>query len=396
MPFTAIYGLPGRGKSLLMLQHGLEIAEKYQLRIVTNFCLDPLNLAYYCKINNYKWLWENLPKGIVYYVSANKNFAQFLQIKNAVILLDEMGLYAPSAQSWTLPPEAFNAVANNRKRAQHIVYAAQYPSQVHSSIHQICSNILYAEGLAVWDDKLKNERLMFKDVHLFQPAEFEVWFRDPKIRKNPVKVWVLALKHWKGIINGLDAQTFRVYDSFGLLEEQDLEASKFANSSDFGYAPYIIDSASFLEISSGDLVEAGRTFKEIEDILDTFYKAERFKKKKIYEANNNYPFVAWKLQGEIGFPGPHPFQKYIFRLWQLFPAATYPGLKRLDLRCSQEFMNWNALPQFDRDNLRGFFITAASFIFAFLIFLFLPFKHPLILLLLIGGLFLFFTRILKS
>jgi len=396
MPFTAIYGLPGRGKSLLMLQHGLEIAEKYQLRIVTNFCLDPLNLAYYCKINNYKWLWENLPKGIVYYVSANKNFAQFLQIKNAVILLDEMGLYAPSAQSWTLPPEAFNAVANNRKRAQHIVYAAQYPSQVHSSIHQICSNILYAEGLAVWDDKLKNERLMFKDVHLFQPAEFEVWFRDPKIRKNPVKVWVLALKHWKGIINGLDAQTFRVYDSFGLLEEQDLEASKFANSSDFGYAPYIIDSASFLEISSGDLVEAGRTFKEIEDILDTFYKAERFKKKKIYEANNNSPFVAWKLQGEIGFPGPHPLQKYIFRLWQLFPAATYPGLKRLDLRCSQEFMNWDAMPQSDRDNLRGFFITAASFIFAFLIFSFLPFKHPLILLLLIGGLFLFFTRILKS
>jgi len=395
MPFTAIYGLPGRGKSLLMLQHGLQIAEKYQLRIVTNFCLDPFNLAYYCKINNYKWLWENLSKGIVYYVSANKNFAQFLQIKNAVILLDEMGLYAPSAQSWTLPPEAFNAVANNRKRAQHIVYCAQYPSQVHSSIHQICSNILYAEGMAVWDDKLRNERLMFKDVHLFQPAEFEVWFRDPKTRKNPVKVWVLALKHWKGIINSLDAQTFRVYDSFGLLEEQDLEASKFANVSDFGYAPYIIDSASSLEISSGDLIEAGRTFKEIEEILDTFYKAEKFKKKKIYEANNNYPFVAWKLQGEIGFPGSHPLQKYIFRLWQLFPAAAYPGLKRLDLRCSQEFMNWDAMPQIDRDNFKGFFTFVLTFIFAFLISSFLPLKHPFIFLLLIGGLFMLFTKALK-
>jgi len=394
MPFTAIYGLPGRGKSLLMLQHGLEVAEKYQLRIVTNFCLDPLHLAYYCKINNYKWLWENLSKGIVYYVSANKNFAQFLQIKNAVILLDEMGLYAPSAQSWTLPPEAFNAVANNRKRCQHIVYAAQYPSQVNSSIHQICSNILYAEGLAVWDGKLKNERLMFKDVHLFQPAEFEVWFRDPKIRKNPVKAWVLALKHWKGIINALDAQTFRVYDSFGLLEEQDLDASKFANVSEFGYAPYVIDSSS-REISSADMIDAGRTFQEIEDILDTFYKAEKFKKKKIYEANNNHPFVAWKLQGEIPFPGFHPLQKYIFRLWQLLPAATYPGLKRLDLRCTQEFMNWDAMLQVDRDNFRGFFIIAASLIFGFLIFLILPFKHPLILLLLIGGLFLLFTRILK-
>jgi hypothetical protein len=117
MSFTAIYGLPGKGKSLLMLQHGLRIAEKYRLRLVTNFNLDPACLAYYCKLNNFTWLWENIPKGIIYYVSANKNFAQFLQIPNSVILLDEMGLYAPSAQSWTLPPEAFNAVANNRKIA---------------------------------------------------------------------------------------------------------------------------------------------------------------------------------------------------------------------------------------------------------------------------------------
>jgi len=301
-------------------------------------------------------------------------------------------LSAPSAQSWTLPPEAFNAIANNRKRAQHIVDAAQYPSQVHSSIHQICSNILYAEGMAVWDAQLRNEKLVFKDVHLFQPAEFEVWFRDPNIRKNPVKVWVLALKHWQGIINGLDAQTFRVYDSCGLLEEQDLAASKFANVSDFGSAPYIIDSASFLEISSGDLVEVGRTFKEIEDILDTFYKAEKFQTKKIYEANNNYPFVAGKLQGNLPFSGSHPWQKYIFRLWKLLPAATYPGLKRWDLRCTQEFINWDALSQSDRDNFRGFFITIVSLILGFSVFSFLPFKHPLILLLLVGGLFLLLTR----
>jgi hypothetical protein len=145
MPFTAIYGLPGRGKSLLIVQHGLRIAKKYRLRFVSNFLLDPVKLAYYCKVNNYKWLFDNIPNGIFYYVSANKNFAQFLQIKDSVILLEEMGLYGSSAQHWTLPPEAFNAVANNRKRAQHIIYAAQYPSQIHSSIHQVCSDILYAE-----------------------------------------------------------------------------------------------------------------------------------------------------------------------------------------------------------------------------------------------------------
>lgn len=352
MPFTAIYGLPGRGKSLLMLQHGLKIAEKYRLKLVTNFCLDPLNLAYYCKINNLSWLFENIPKGIVYYVSANKNFAQFLQIKNAVILLDEMGLYAPSAQSWTLPPEAFNAVANNRKRAQHIVYAAQYPSQVHSSIHQICSEILYAEGMAIWDNELRNDRLLFKDVHLFGPSEFEVWFRDPKIRKNPIKVWVLATKHWKGVINAMDAQTFRVYDSFGLLEEQDLQTSKFSVKAEFGYCPYVIDPTSPVEYSPVDILEYGYTFAEVEDKLDSFYKADRFKKKRIYEANNNHPFIAWKLQGDIPFPGIHRFQNQMIVFWQLLPAASYQGLKRLDLLITREWQIWQSLDKSIKDTYK--------------------------------------------
>ena len=383
MPFTAIYGLPGRGKSLLMLQHGLRIAEKYQLRLVTNFCLDPLNLAYYCKINNLSWLFKNIPKGIVYYVSVNKNFAQFLQIKNAVILLDEMGLYAPSAQSWTLPPEAFNAVANNRKRAQHIIYAAHYPTQVHSSIHQICSEILYAEGIAIWDNELRNERLLFKDVHLFGVSEFEVWFRDPKIRKNPIKVWVLATKHWKGIINAVDAQTFKVYDSFGLLEEQDLNTAKFSKKVDFGYYPYFIDSASSVEASSSDLLDEGYTFTEIEEKLDEFYKADRFKKKRIYEANNNYPFVAWKLQGNIPFAGIHYFQAQMIVLWQLLPAASYEGLKKLDLVITKECQSWQKMDKSMKDGYKFYcylFIALILWIgFSILMKLFFP-KNPIVFL----------------
>jgi hypothetical protein len=169
------------------------IAEKHRCKLVTNFVLDPLHLAYYCKVNNLKWLWENIPKGIIYYVSANKNFAQFLQISNAVILLDEMGLYAPSAQFWTLPPEAFNAIANNRKRAQHIVYTAQYPSQVHSSIHQVCSDILYAEGISLWDNKLKNDRLVFKDVHRFGPSELMFGFEIQRFAKILLRPGYLLL-----------------------------------------------------------------------------------------------------------------------------------------------------------------------------------------------------------
>jgi len=380
MPFTAIYGLPGRGKSLLMLQHGLRIAEKYKLRLVTNFSLDPLALAYYCKINNFKWLWEHIPKGIVYYVSSNKNFAQFLQIQRAVILLDEMGLYAPSAQSWTLPPEAFNAVANNRKMCQHIVYCAQYPSQVHSSLHDICSEILYAEGQTIWDEKLGNERLLFKDCHLFMPSEFRVWFRDPKIRKNPIKVWVLATKHWKGIISALDAHTFTVYDSFGLLEKQD---DKILQQTGFSYHPYVIDSISSLETSAQDILDGGFNFDEIEEKLDQYYEADKFKKKRIYEASNTYSFVAWKLCGDIPFSGPHFFQSKLIFLWNILPAASYSGMKRLDSQITSECLKWQKMDSQLKQEYKICWKIFIGFIFwitCSIITTIISFKHPLIFL----------------
>jgi hypothetical protein len=396
MSFTAIYGLPGKGKSLLMLQHGLRIAEKYRLRLVTNFNLDPACLAYYCKLNNFIWLWENIPKGIIYYVSANKNFAQFLQIPNSVILLDEMGLYAPSAQSWTLPPEAFNAVANNRKNCQHIVFAAQYPSQVHSAVQQICSEILYAEGTTIWDDKLRNEKLLFKDCHLFGPSEFEVWYRDPKIRKNPVKVWVLATKHWKGIISAMDAHTFRVYNSFGLLERED---SNVNLSETFGYKPYLVDSVSGIEMSAEDMLLEGHTLKEVEEKLDTYFKAATFKKKRIYEASNTLPFIAWKLEGDIGFPGPHPFQKKFIPLWNMLPAASYQGLKKLDLKITRQFILWDKLNiKLKNDYVLMWRLMLGSFLWVFglIIVAFLDMRHPFLALLVSVASFYLPVRLFKS
>jgi hypothetical protein len=377
MPVTAIYGLPGRGKSLLMLQRGLKLAEKYRLRLVTNFQLDPVQLAYYCKINNFKWLLENMPKGIFYYVSSNKNFAQFLQIQDAVILLDEMGLYAPSCQSWTLPAEAHNAVANNRKRLQHIIYAAQYPTQVHSSIHKICSEVLYAEGVAVWSDKLRNDRLLFKDVHLFKPAEFEVWHGNPRLRKNPIKSMVLAEKHWKGVISADDAQTFRVYDSFGLLEKQD---EKVIADQSFGYQPFVIYPDSNKELSIDQIAAEGYSFEELDQKLDEFYQSDRKKRKAIYEASSNNPFTAWKIVGKVPIDGIHPFQSSLITLWQWMPSDTYKGMVKLDMAITKECLTWSKFDDEMKNSYKMMFRLVMTFIlciFSLLVSGFLP-RHPFI------------------
>lgn len=395
MPVTGVYGLPGRGKSLWMLQWGLKLAEKYRLRVVSNFQLDPVQLAYYLKINNFKWLLKEMSNGIFYYVSSNKNFAQFLQIPNAVILLDEMGLYAPSCQSWTLPPEAHNAVANNRKRLQHIIYAAQYPTQIHSSIHKICSEIIYAEGVVVWSDKLRNDSLMFKDVHLFKPAEFDVWYNNPRLRKNPIKSMVLAEKHWKGVISAEDAQTFRVFDSFGLLEKQD---EKVIADQKFGYQPFVIYPDSGKELSIDQIAAEGYSFSELDQKLDEFYESDRKKKKAIYEASSSdYPFTAWKIVGEVPIDGIHFFQSNLIKLWRWMPATSYKGLVKLDMAITRECKTWSKFDDEMKKSYKMMFRLLISFILCivgFFISGFLP-RHPFIFL---GSYFLAFylpTHIFK-
>ncbi|MEG4855736.1 hypothetical protein QUB10_33365, partial [Microcoleus sp. B5-D4] len=158
----------------------------------------------------------------------------------------------------------------------------------------------------------------------------------------------------------------------------------------FGYQPYIIDSACSLELSAQNLLDEGHTFDEIEQKLDQYYKADRFKKKRIYEASNNYPFVAWKLEGQIPFPGPHIFQKKLISLWNMLPAASYPGLKKLDLRITKECLTWDKL---DRESQEGYKIMLRlvigfllCFISLFVINTFL-FRNPLLVFVCCAGSF---------
>jgi hypothetical protein len=300
-----------------------------------------------------------MPSGIFYYVSSNKILGQFLQLQDAVILLDEMGLYAPSCQSWTLPAEAHNAVANNRKRLQHIIYAAQYPTQLHSSIHNICSEVLYAEGVAVWSEELRNDRLLFKDVPLFKPAEFQVWFSSPKLRKNPIKSIVLAEKHSQGIISGDEAHTCRVYESFGLLEKQD---EKVINNQTFGAQPFVIYPDSNQELSIEQINAEGYSFEELDQKLDDFYESDRKKKKRIYESFTNNPFTAWKIIGDVPIDGIHPFQPYLINLWQWLPANSYKGLVKLDMAITRECLIWSKFDDEMKKSYKMMFRLVMSFI----------------------------------
>jgi len=133
-----------------------------------------------------------------------------------------------------------------------------------------------------------------------------------------------------------------------------------------------------------EVAASGYSFKMLEEKLDEFYKerSNSKKRKKIFEATGDDPFIAWKLVGDIPICGIHPFQKHFTKLWYWLPAASYPGMVRLDMAATREFKAWKRLDVETKKSYKLMFknlIGASIFIFSLIVSAILSIKHPLIL-----------------
>ncbi|HEY9298200.1 MAG TPA: hypothetical protein VIQ31_17950, partial [Phormidium sp.] len=139
--------------------------------------------------------------------------------------------------------------------------------------------------------------------------------------------------------------------------------------------------------------------KEVEEKLDTYFKAATFKKKRIYEASNTLPFIAWKLEGDIGFPGPHHFQKKFIPLWNMLPAASYQGLKKIDLKITRQFILWDKLNTKLKNDyvlMWRLMLGSSLWVLSLIIVAFLNMRHPFLALLLSVASFYLPVRLFKS
>jgi hypothetical protein len=232
MGISAIYGLPGRGKSLFSTFYGFYLAEKYEKQLVSNFFFQPEKVAQYCKLMNYQWLLNNLDKGIIHYISCEDSLSEILSIKDSIILLDEAAIYLPARGSThNTPKQLMKDLCQVRHDSQYLIYICQNEKQVDSFLRNLTEEIFHCNGISVWDKKLRNQKLIYKITHLFTVDKYEQWLADPKLRKNPLKTKVLATKSWTGVLTTADMFLFSLYDSFNRLEDQTLEL----NQGELGY-----------------------------------------------------------------------------------------------------------------------------------------------------------------
>lgn len=224
MGISAVYGLPGKNKTHFALYYAIWLSNLYEKPLVTNFVLDPIALARYCKLMNYDWLLANINNGkTVYYISLDDSLESLLSIPNSVVVCDEGAIYFPSRGStYNTPKKVLADLCQVRHKSQYLIIIAQSQNQIDNAIRALLEEVFWCNGVSVWSKKLKNQRLVYKVVRRFTTDNFEQFLANPKVRKNPLKLKFLSNKSWTGVLTAADFYLFKIYNSFNQIESEKL------------------------------------------------------------------------------------------------------------------------------------------------------------------------------
>lgn len=239
MAISAVYGLPGKGKSIFAIYYGIHLANYYESNLVCNFILNPNKLAKYCQLMNYKWLLSNIHR--VFYINSLDNAEDLFALPDSVIVFDEASISLPARGHASTSKKLLADLCQVRKQRQHLIYICQSDRQVEIALKLLAEDIFYAKGTTIFSKKLKNDKLMFKTVHRFLPENYEVWMGDPKIRRNPIKTKILCNKTWSGFLTAADLYLFDIYNSFQRLDVSSSSTASKVSGLHYVFKPGIDD-----------------------------------------------------------------------------------------------------------------------------------------------------------
>lgn len=221
MSVTTIYGKPGSNKSHFSIFYALLITNKFKKKyLVCNFPLHPEHLLKYCLAMGQYWNVNNL---IIRYIDLESGGMDYiLSSDDSVIIFDESALYTTARGSGSVSTKTskfLKELTQVRHRKNILLSVSQNPQQIDSSIKNLCQEVVYCEGISTYCPELKTQKLQYRSVRTFLPENFEIWYGNPRLRKNPIKSKMLCKKFFGGFLKISDAQIFNIYSSFALVHE---------------------------------------------------------------------------------------------------------------------------------------------------------------------------------
>jgi hypothetical protein len=216
-----VYGKPGSSKSHFSIYYSLYLANKLKKKnLVANFPVHPDFLLEYCRYMGYDWLSKNLVCRYIDFERGGINY--LLSFPNSVIIYDESALYTTargSASSNTKNSQFLKYLTQVRHMKSILLCISQNPEQIDSAIKNLAEEIIYCSGLSRHDSQLECKKMVWRYVYFFSPENFQIWYSNPKLRKNPVKSKMLSTKIFSGFMRICDTAIFNIYSSFDLIHD---------------------------------------------------------------------------------------------------------------------------------------------------------------------------------
>lgn len=178
------FGSFGAGKTLHLVEQGIEFACYHRRPIAANFYLNEKYLRLYGKKFNYPWL-------TICRIKHSLTFEQLLAQENSILLLDEAGVEIFSRSWKDRKKQELDSLFRIRHYRNKLIYAAQDWSQVDIQFRRMTHICLWIRGFQVYPPQ-GDPVLVSRLILYFDPPKFEDFLEDPLNKVKVVKPVVVS------------------------------------------------------------------------------------------------------------------------------------------------------------------------------------------------------------
>lgn len=229
-----ISGDIGSGKSHTQLKEALNYCDRFEKNLVTNFPVNLEALGHYCKLKRLKHCQKMVSRGWVSTITSpflkGKPCLEALFIPEAVVCLDEAGIFLNSRQFSNTSQKLLADLCQSRKDGIDLIWASQFNDQVDRQFRLLTQYWVHCDGVSVYDKKLRRPRLHYKRIYWFKAADYNDWVEDRRARTSHFKTrFSFCCDYEGGFLNQSDRVLFGCFNSFARLDEVSPQASIHTN-----------------------------------------------------------------------------------------------------------------------------------------------------------------------
>lgn len=220
MTITGICGDIGSGKSVYQLDYALRQCNQKHKKLVCNFSIDLHALkvfAYEAKLPYLIWMADN---NQIATIPSLNSLTELFTYPDSVVCLDEAGIFLNAREFSKTPKGLLSDLAQSRKSAIDLVYAAQFDDQVDRQFRLLTQYFVHCDSLTKYDPATRRPKLHWKYYSHFKAAAYWRWVGDYRARCSAIRTYMSAFETTWGFLTKSDKLLFNVFDSFSRLDSQ--------------------------------------------------------------------------------------------------------------------------------------------------------------------------------